>query len=325
MGKKKKKTLSEVIQEHKMDVIFRLEEFLRWTQVVLPEGLQDTRLNGIRRPLILFRGKPITEVETIQLITGEEALFQENCNRFDERGVLKNIFYRKGYTWLSTWIYTDGTIGGNLISLEKYPEIYEILPQFLHLGEKYPFLDMVISYTDEDENCCFSCPAIDYDYLTFGNCKCRDCAPYLKKIKECRELRWYHATDYGKEYFRNWPWSHIRSDISGDVELTIWIHNGVTEVLFGDRAKEKFDEYNKMYSSKEYDTMFTSELYNYKSTCICNKEFVEKCFEYLGEPRSRVNERIKQGRISPFNSAAIVVTKQWAIEQYNKYLSDVMG
>ena len=78
MGKKKKKTLSEVIQEHKMDEIFRLEEFLRWTQVVLPEGLQDTRLNGIRRPLILFRGKPITEVETIQLITGEEALFQEN-------------------------------------------------------------------------------------------------------------------------------------------------------------------------------------------------------------------------------------------------------
>ena len=71
--------------------------------------------------------------------------------------------------------------------------------------------------------------------------------------------------------------------------------------------------------------MFTSELYNYKSTCICNKEFVEKCFEYLGEPRSTVNERIKQGRISPFNSAAIVVTKQWAIEQYNKYLSDVMG
>ena len=118
---------------------------------------------GFADLFILFRGKPITEEETIQLITGEEALFQENCNRFDERGVLKNIFTEKGYTWLSTWIYTDGTIGGNLISLEKYPEIYEILPQFLHLGEKYPFLDMVISYTDEDEKLLFSCPAIDYD------------------------------------------------------------------------------------------------------------------------------------------------------------------
>ena len=218
----------------------------------------------------------------------EEALFQENCNRFDERGVLKNIFLQKR-VYMAFYMDLYGWNNRRKFDFtEKYPEIYEILPHFLHLGEKYPFLDMVIFIRMKMRIVVFHVQPLIMTILHLEIVNAGIAPPYLKKIKECRELRWYHATDYGKEYFRNWPWSHIRSDISGDVELTIWIHNGVTEVLFGDRAKEKFDEYNKMYSSKEYDTMFTSELYNYKSTCICNKEFVEKCFEYLGEPRSRV-------------------------------------
>lgn len=325
--KKEIRNIHEYAEAYKNGKMYELNELLREKQIVLPEGLKETCLENIRRPLVLFRGKPITEEEVMELITGEESLFQESQEGdewIDERGTLKNIFYRKGYLWLSTWVYTDGTIGGNLISLARYPELYEILPQYLHLAEKYPFLDMVISYTNQDENCCYWCPAMQMDYLTFGDCKCRDCAPYLKEIKECQKLKWYHDTDYRKEYFRKWPLAHVRSDVFCDVELTIWIQNGRTEVLFGNRARQKFEEYNKKYSSKEYDIMFSPEFYNYNETCICSKEYVERCFEYLGQPRSRVDERIKEGRISPFPSSAIVVTKKWVIEQYQKYLAEIM-
>lgn len=68
-------------------------------------------LGNVRRPLVLVRGKPITVEQAKKLITGEEPLFGEGadcgCDRcyFDPRegrGILKNIFYRRGYDWLST-------------------------------------------------------------------------------------------------------------------------------------------------------------------------------------------------------------------------------
>ena len=64
-----------------------------------------------RRPLVLFRGKPITTEQTMHLITSLEPLFaDEDLSTphglwFDlrsERGALKNIFYRPGYSWLDT-------------------------------------------------------------------------------------------------------------------------------------------------------------------------------------------------------------------------------
>lgn len=55
-----------------------LKELLREKHIVLPDGLKETRLENIRRPLVLFRGKPITEEEVMELITGEESLFLES-------------------------------------------------------------------------------------------------------------------------------------------------------------------------------------------------------------------------------------------------------
>jgi len=75
-------------------------------------------LPDVHRPLVLYRGKPITREQAVQLITGEEPLFgagsdNEDCcyEPREERGVLKSIFYRQGYEWLSTWVYSDGAIG----------------------------------------------------------------------------------------------------------------------------------------------------------------------------------------------------------------------
>jgi len=286
------------------------------------------KLGNVRRPLMLVRGRPITVEQTKMLIAGEEPLFMdvaegEKCwfDPRNERGVLKNIFYRQGYDWLSTWAYSDGTIGGNLIFPGKYPDWDELLPPYMHLGKKYPFLDLVIAYTTYDESCCFMC-SLDFrpDEKYIGKCKCRDCQPYLDKIAECSIHscgRGYNRNpDFEELYYRSWGLAHVRNDVGDSVVLTIWIHDGVTDVLFGRKAADKFNEYNSLYCAPEYAFMFSSEMYRYDRTCICDKSFVEDCFEYAGKPKSLCDEYIAKGFISPFKEDTSVVTKEWVIRQY---------
>lgn len=291
------------------------------------EAIGDTR-----RPLVLFRGKPIIREQTMKLITGEEPLFVEadNDNCFfdvgSKRNPLNDIFYRPGDIWLDTWLHTDGTIGGNTFSLKKYPEHYEFIPEYMRLSQ-YEFLDMVISYTTCDAICCRDC-YLNLDHLKvfteefFKNktINCNDCVKYKDKLIEYANIEWEQIRSFEDLYFKNWTSSHVPANIDKKVELTIWFHNGNAEVLFGEAARKKFKEYNSLYSSPEYDFMFSSKLHDYDYTCICDKSFVEDCFEYIGKPRTLCDEYIEKGFISPFNENAIVVTKEWVTEQYNKYI-----
>lgn len=283
-----------------------------------------------RRPLVLFRGKPITPEQAMHLITLLEPLFADEklvtsrpC--FDlrkQRGLLKNIFYRPGYDWLDTWIHIDGTIGGNIISLDKYPTLIEYIEFYEDLCE-LRFLDMVIAYTSINEGTCNLCDALDkYESIAPEevDCNCLDCKPYIEKIKHCEEIRFDKPLNFEERYYANWEYSHVRSDVHHYVEVVLWIHDGKTEILVGKKAKDKFIEYNKLYSSPEYEYMFTSEIHKYDKTCVCNKKYVEDCFEYMGKPRTLVDEYIEKSFISPFNDKAEVVTKAWMIEQYEKYI-----
>ncbi|NBH15849.1 hypothetical protein D3Z36_17270 [Lachnospiraceae bacterium] len=287
-----------------------------------PDGIQDVKLPWVRRPLVLVRGKPVSVEQAVQIITGEEPLFEEvyewegmGSDPREDRGVLKNIFYRQGYGWLSTWLYSDGTIGGNLIHLGKYPEIEEVVELYSPLAQKYPFLDMVVAYTGYNESCCYSC---DFDIY-----KCRECKPYRDRIRKyCLDESLVRNRKPGFEelYFRDWFNWHIRNDVDDAVRLTIWIHDSKAEVLFGEKAADKFVEYNKQYYAEEYSFMFSSELYSYGMTCVCSKEFVEDCFEYIGKPRSLCDEYVKRGFIAPFPEDAAVVTKDWVVSQYHQYI-----
>ncbi|MEY8393169.1 hypothetical protein AALA98_17875, partial [Lachnospiraceae bacterium 45-W7] len=42
-----------------------------------PDGIQDVKLPWVRRPLVLVRGKPVSVEQAVQVITGEEPLFEE--------------------------------------------------------------------------------------------------------------------------------------------------------------------------------------------------------------------------------------------------------
>ncbi len=290
-------------------------------------------IRNTRRPLVLVRGKPVTVEQMVQLVAGEEPLFGEGPEHPSERewaldprtrgGILGNIFYRRCNFWIHPWVFSDGTIGGDLHSNIKYPELTEFLPDYMHLGEKYPFLDMVVSYTTYDERTCCRCGIINDVWKKDGgeNCKCKDCAPYLDRIRRCLGIRGDKLIpDFEEMYFGDWDEAHVRSDVGDSVVLTIWIHDGKTEVLFGNKAAVKFNEYNNLYCAPEYAYMFSYTLYYHEDNCVFDKKFIEDCFEYVGKPRSLCDEYIKREFIY-LNEKAIVVTKEWVINQYNKFIA----
>jgi len=84
--------------------------------------------------------------------------------------------------------------------LGKYPEIFEILPDYLHLAERYPFLDVVISYTTHDKCCCYGCDALEEceEYTTMrrsADCKYKECIPYLDLIFKYNNKEWNGKPD----------------------------------------------------------------------------------------------------------------------------------
>lgn len=331
MAEEKVKAINEFLSALKKE---RLENMHKLADEYNIKDLDEDiciKLSNVRRPLVLVRGKPITVEQTMQLITGEEPLFKENSSGkccFDPRGgqgVLKDIFYRREYFWLSTWVYSDGTIGGNIIHVEKYPELDEILDGYMHLAKRYPFLDMVVSYTMYDECTCYGCDIYEKKYSIYksSDCRCKDCIPYLNKIKKYSHwnMEWNSPWDFEELFFGAWSTAHVRSDVGDSVALTIWIHYGETEVLFGKKAGSKFNEYNNLYCAPEYAFMFTEDLYSYDSNCICDKKFIGDCFEYIGKPRSLCDEYVERNFISPFNEKATVVTKEWITNQYNTFIA----
>lgn len=332
MTEKDAKNITDFIDIYEQESQESLRKFVNEHDIKDVDENIILALGNVRRPLVLMRGKPITVEQTIQLITGEEPLFGEGAkcegcclDPRSDRGILKNIFYRQGYDWLSTWVYSDGTIGGDIVFLGKYPEWDEMILPYMHLAKKYPFLDMTISYTMYDECCCAMCSMIEPPYKGYGEeCKCKDCMPYLDKIIRYSPFHgggreWNEYPDFEELYFRNWDTAHVRSDVADSVTLTIWIHSGKTDILFGEKAASKFNEYNNLYCAPEYAFMF-SDLYEHNLNCICNKSFVEDCFEYIGKPRSLCDEYVERKFIAPFNKNAIVVTKKWVTEQYNTYI-----
>ena len=318
--------MKAMLAEYKMEWSRNRQALIEQYHITNYDEAVCNELSNVRRPLVLVRGRSISREQAMQLIVGEEPLFGKGSDDerswFDprsNRGVLKNIFYRQGYSWLSTWVYTDGTIGGDLVHLGRYPELEEFVPMYADLAGKYPFLDMLVSYTLVDECCCFYCDKIDPEFGVDQQCTCKDCIPYLDKIKKYKEV--YSFSDFEALYYSSWDTDHVRSDVGNLVCLTIWIHNGQANILFGDPAISKFNEYNSLYCAPEYAFMFSSSLYSDRHTCICDKQFVEDCFESIGKPRSLCDEYVERGFISPFNENAIVVTKDWVIRQYNAYIA----
>lgn len=293
----------------------------------------DYDVSDTRRPIYMVRGRNITKEQVIEILSNEEPLFNgwdgDDSGFFDNRdsrGILKNCFYRQGFDWLSTFMFSDGTIGGNLLEF-KYPDPDEILPQWIEFGLKYDFLDMAVGYTNQDEGMCYFCKNTDYKNNYFGHCK----NEILCGIEDCNKLKdlllKYH--DYDKdlikssyEYLFAYGFktrdSHV--NLVNCVKQTIVISGGKVHVLFGDNAMEAFKRYYDKYNDDNLVAMYDGRVFGYSGWHIFGQGFIKECFRYKGLPDKCYDIAVDKGLIIPIPDNAKVVTADFIREEHMKMI-----
>lgn len=321
-----------------------LSEYRDNKNVVIDENF-DYDVSDTRRPIYMVRGKGITRDQVIEILSREEPLFdgwdRKDSGIFDERGnrgILKNCFYRSGYDWLSTFLFSDGTIGGNILEL-KYPDPDEILPKWIEFGLKYDFLDMAVGYTDQNEGMCCYCRNAHEKYFSEA-ISCGFCRKELGKVcerktccdlEDCDKLKdlLLKYRDFDQELLKT-PYSYeylfahhfstrlSHANLVHRVKQAIVISGGKVHVLFGGNAVEAFKKYYDKYNEDSLVAMYDGRVFDSSGWHIFGKDFMKECFRYRNLSEECYDIAVEKGFISLMPDDAKVVTAGFIREEHAK-------
>ncbi|MCR4868323.1 MAG: hypothetical protein K5889_02455 [Lachnospiraceae bacterium] len=195
------------------DVIERMKK----SQIRLPKGgIKEMDLLEPKWPYYMIRGKSIEQDQVKMILKEELPLFpnkqcaESPCGRLytETIGYVLSKEYHFG-----GWLWDTGEIGGNMYSEIEFPEYYDFMPRWIKLALKYPFLDMVIAYTNYDQLPCYLCPvALYYDsWLAVDNYKrkgneelAHKCLMIAKKYKAVIDGTWDDGTWNDSD--NDWSW-----------------------------------------------------------------------------------------------------------------------
>ncbi len=121
-----------------------------------------------RHPYYMIRGKSITPDQVQKMLLSEYPMLSDQrewdlyCKK-DDRGhdmlnhdAFGRIFpSRSVFGGAHGWLRESGEIGINDMCSLKHPSFQEIMPLWFKFAVQFPFLDMVIGYTNYDESPCF--------------------------------------------------------------------------------------------------------------------------------------------------------------------------
>ncbi len=317
-----------------------------------------------RRPVNFYRGKTLTKEQLIQLFLNEEPCLRNwdsNGNDlakkcyFDNRtyyGMIGCCLQRKSFGWETSCVLSDGTIYGSALA-SKYPEWNEYVPDWQEFAKRNDFVDMVVSYTDLNEWPCYWCELINYkkDRAKKQADKC-DCNWSLKYDGLClakldktfcdmaydlnreEEMRWLlkqeykttykDFTPYAKEFLERQHFALAPFNYHKSVMVTLHIHDGVVDILVGEKAQKKFLEYDTLYGDFRMSIVNDSYFFGTKTW---NKAIGRVHFSnaFMRECCGRIcsedlwDNVIVPKYMQPFKDEdVVIVTKDWLIEQYNK-------
>lgn len=197
-------------------------------------------------PYYRLRGPQVTEEQAFEIIRRSDMAFTDMSDiRTNKAIVSEDIVYGVYDLWINWfmserkvqgWCRPDGVIGANG-TLYKYPELDEILDQLYILIKEFPFLDFVWAITDWDE------------------------IPLECKLDDST----FNAFVPNEEY----------SNFSDHIDIAFYVHDKKVEVLEGEKAKQKYNEYNKLYGGDE--KIFTGSYYSGENNTPVDKEYLEKC------------------------------------------------
>ena len=306
-------------------------------------------ISDTRRPQVFFRGKTLTHEQLVELFINEEPILRDwgpngedlcKTKRIrDTRGyygMLGCCLHRRGFPWLTSMVMSDGTIYGSELEV-KYPEWDVYIPDWEDFALRNPFIDMIVAYTDNDENPCYFCDLVNHlgDKHRDLNRKCRWGGTCLAKLNRTfadncyvsSEKEWKKIPgdgDYKSEFYRHAGHHLMPFDAHKRVQLVIHMHDGKIDLLAGSDAQRKYCEYDELYGDFRMMVVnssyfFEPERNNYtkESRILFNDKFIEKCFEKIG-CKHVWKEIAKPEYMYKVDDDAVVVTKEWLCNEYDK-------
>lgn len=292
----------------------------------------DYDVSNTRRPVYMVRGKSITKEQVMEILSNEEPLFagwsDEDSGMQGERGQtgtpLENCFYRSGVDSPSTFLFCDGTIGGNFLE-SLYPSPEEILPKWIEFGLKYDFLDMAVGYTNQNEGICHLCPNIDEEN-TSPQALCdmkvqKKCGKLNDLIITHRDIDGAQSkTSYEDLFFQNFGKRSSHVSMVNRVKLTISISGGKVRILFGSKASDEFAKYYNKYNDDDLVAMYDGRVFKNSGWHIFGQNFIKECFRYKNLPEKCYDIAVDRNYISPVSEDAKIVTADFIKGEHNKML-----
>ena len=307
----------------------------------------DNAIGNTRRPVFMVRGKTITHEQAVQVLAAMEPLFQgwkkddlryNDPKRIDNRNFRHTLYtclYRPGYSWLASWLMSDGTIGGNILE-GKYPELDEILPRWIDLAKKCPFLDLAVGYTTVDESMCWMCkyseideetdeyydeddgltmrPGPDDKYEIDKLCarECLRCKELLRTYKSGDvEYKWIKPTDYEYFYARDYNVRNHNAYMWKFVRGCIIIKNGHVSMYWGEEGRDKFKEYYDQYNDPYLSGLYGSQITESGKWTLWSKQDIIDAFALKGLPAECYDIAVEYGFITAIPDDMPTLTAEW--------------
>ena len=219
----------------------------------------------VRRPYFRMRGRPVTEEQAFDIIRRTDNFFRNDMFQYNledlvgDRFILDNVWYSLNfYPHPRGWVRPDGIVGMNDVT-GKYPMEEEFLASILPLKEVFTYLDLMIAVTDWDE--------IPY-YL-------------WDLMKKSNEVENYDLHKKYHDEFERLQTSEDYPDFPDHIVYGIWVHDDKVELMAPARAREKYLEYNRLYSGAD-EAIFTMDYYEKNNIHPADFAYLQRCIRSHG-------------------------------------------
>lgn len=209
-------------------------------------------------PYYQMRGKPLTEEQAIDVISRTDGYFQYPFKSDNYIGTVNFHNHWFDDTFPHGWVHPGGIVGRNF-NTSKYPDLEELLTEFLRYARAFPYLDLVVGITSWEGMPDKKRSLLDMD--CFGK-------PPLLLVSKMKydELKY---TDCDEEEFLD----HL--------EIGVWLHDKKVEIMSPARTAEIYTEYSKKYTVDD-TRVYYWEYYDDFQPDVITLDFLKKCLAQNG-------------------------------------------
>lgn len=212
----------------------------------------------MKYPYYQMRGKPLTEEQTIDIISRTDWYFRDPFKSDNRVGTINFHIHWFDDTSPYGWVHPGGIVGLN-DNTSKYPDLDELLTEWLRYARAFPYLDLVVGITAWE-----GMPDKKRSLLNMD----RVGKPSLFRVSKMKydELKY---TDCDEEEFLDY------------LEIGVWVHDKKVEIMSPARTAEVYTEYSKKYTADD-TRVYYYEYYEDFQPDVITLDFLKKCLAKNG-------------------------------------------